>query len=125
MKGFIYAKVFVFFAATISMAAWTLSLSGNATATLNQLGTNHGSEKSWAIAQFPFLGLASCGTFISNAADLQRYARKPNDVILRQVFGFPISNLLVGILGNLIAASSVRIFGEVSPFLALSIHRML
>uniref|UniRef100_A0A8H7KA92 Uncharacterized protein n=1 Tax=Bionectria ochroleuca TaxID=29856 RepID=A0A8H7KA92_BIOOC len=112
MKGFIYAKVFVFFAATISMAAWTLSLSGNATATLNQLGTNHGSEKSWAIAQFLFLGLASSGTFISNAADLQRYARKPNDVILRQVFGFPISNLLVGILGNLIVASSVRIFGE-------------
>ncbi|CAH0020624.1 unnamed protein product [Clonostachys rhizophaga] len=112
MKGFIYAKVFVFFAATISMAAWTLSLSGNATATLNQPGTTHSSEKSWAIAQFLFLGLASCGTFISNAADLQRYARKPNDVILGQVFGFPISNFLVGILGNLIAASSVRIFGE-------------
>ncbi|KAJ6011127.1 hypothetical protein N7451_002539 [Penicillium sp. IBT 35674x] len=55
---------------------------------------------------------ATCGTFISNAADLQRYARKPNDVLIGQIISFPVSNLLVAILGNLIAAASKSIFGE-------------
>lgn len=113
MKNLVYIKVVVFFAATIALTAWTLSLAGNSSEVLNEPSTVQGSEKSWMIAKFTFLGLASCGTFISNAADLQRYARKPNDVVVGQLISFPISNMLICVFGNIIAAASKPIFGEV------------
>ncbi|KAI6764094.1 hypothetical protein HG530_007883 [Fusarium avenaceum] len=113
MKKLVHIKVGVYFAATIAFVAWTLSLSGSVRKTLAEPSTVNGSEKSWLILKFFFLGLASCGTFISNASDLQRYASRPNDVIAGQVFSFPMSNFLVGVFGNLIAAASKSIFGEV------------
>ena len=113
MKSLVYIKVFVYFAAALSMLAWTVSLAGGSTQFLNAPGTVHGSEKSYLILKFLFLGLASCGTFVSNAADLQRYARKPNDVLIGQIISFPVSNLLVAVLGNVIASASKSIFGEV------------
>ncbi|KAL4732002.1 hypothetical protein ACLX1H_001005 [Fusarium chlamydosporum] len=113
MRKLVHIKVGVYFAATIAFVAWTLSLSGSVRQTLSEPSTVHGPEKSWLILKFFFLGLASCGTFITNASDLQRYAHKPNDVIAGQVFSFPMSNFLVGIFGNLIAAASKSIFGEV------------
>ncbi|KAH6968132.1 permease for cytosine/purines, uracil, thiamine, allantoin-domain-containing protein [Fusarium avenaceum] len=113
MKKLVHIKVGVYFAATIAFDAWTLSLSGSVRKTLAEPSTVNGSEKSWLILKFFFLGLASCGTFISNASDLQRYASRPNDVIAGQVFSFPMSNFLVGVFGNLIAAASKSIFGEV------------
>ncbi|CAF3543987.1 unnamed protein product [Fusarium graminearum] len=117
----VHVKVGVFFGATIAFVAWTLSLSGSVRKTLSEPSTVSGSEKSWMILKFFFLGLASCGTFITNAADLQRYATKPNDVIAGQVFSFPLSNFLVGVFGNVIAAASKSIFGEVvwNPLITL------
>ena len=114
MKNLVHIKVGVYYAATIAFVAWTLVLAGSIRKTVSEPATVHGSEKSWMILKFFFLGLASCGTFITNASDLQRYASKPNDVIAGQVFSFPMSNFLVGIFGNLIAAASKSIFGEVS-----------
>ncbi|KAM0271897.1 hypothetical protein ACHAQH_008921 [Verticillium albo-atrum] len=58
------------------------------------------------------LGAANCTTFASNAADFQRYAQKKSDVLIDNLFGFPIANLIVGMFGNLVCASSQRIFGE-------------
>ncbi|KAF5983413.1 uracil permease [Fusarium bulbicola] len=113
MRKLVHIKVAVYFAATIAFVAWTLSLSGSVRKTLSEPSTVKGTEKSWLILKFFFLGLASCGTFISNASDLQRYASKPTDVIAGQVFSFPMSNFLVGVFGNLIAAASKGIFGEV------------
>ncbi|KAJ6096195.1 hypothetical protein N7486_006941 [Penicillium sp. IBT 16267x] len=115
MKSLVYAKVVVFFAAALAMVGWTVSLSGGSSkflATLHAPSTVQGTEKSYLIFKFFFLGLASCGTFISNAADMQRYATKPNDVLIGQIISFPMSNLLVAILGNFIAAASKSIFGE-------------
>lgn len=113
MKSLVYIKVLVYYGAVIAMVGWTMHLAGGATQALNRGSTIHGAEKSWMICRFLFLGLASCGTFISNAADLQRYARKPNDTILGQIISFPMSNLLVAIFGNIIASASSAIFGEV------------
>ncbi|KAJ5141302.1 hypothetical protein N7526_002297 [Penicillium atrosanguineum] len=112
MKSLVYIKVFVYFAAAFSMLGWTVSLAGGSAKFLHAPSTVHGTEKSYLIFKFFFLGLASCGTFISNAADLQRYARKPNDVLIGQIISFPVSNLLVAVLGNVIAAASKSIFGE-------------
>ncbi|PQE13872.1 NCS1 nucleoside transporter protein [Rutstroemia sp. NJR-2017a BBW] len=78
-----------------------------------QPGTAKGSERVWLLVRFTFLGVANCATFASNAADFQRYARKPNDVILGNLLGFPISNLVVSIIGNLVGSSSQVLFGEV------------
>ncbi|KAJ5584451.1 uncharacterized protein N7459_004251 [Penicillium hispanicum] len=112
MKSLVYIKVFVFFGATLAMLAWTISLAGGTSQFLHAPSTVHGSQKRFLILKFFFLGLASCGTFISNAADLQRYARKPNDVLIGQIISFPVSNFLVAVLGNIIASASKSIFGE-------------
>ncbi|KAJ0421998.1 permease for cytosine/purines, uracil, thiamine, allantoin-domain-containing protein [Aspergillus carlsbadensis] len=112
MKSLVYIKVFVYYAAVIAMTGWTVSLAGGTTSTLRQGSTVHGSEKSWMICKFLFIGLASCATFISNAADMQRYARKPSDVIWGQLISFPLSAFVVAVFGNVIAAASVGVFGE-------------
>ncbi|KAE8153269.1 permease for cytosine/purines, uracil, thiamine, allantoin-domain-containing protein [Aspergillus avenaceus] len=112
MRSLIYIKVVVYYGGALAMLAWVVSLSNGSPSALRESSTVHGAEKSWLVCKFLFLGLASCATFISNAADLQRYARKPSDVILGQVISFPVSGLLVAVLGNIIAASSKSVFGE-------------
>ncbi|OJJ98438.1 hypothetical protein ASPACDRAFT_122243 [Aspergillus aculeatus ATCC 16872] len=112
MKMLVYIKVVVYYAGALAMLAWVVSLAGGSPAALRASSSVHGQEKSWLICKFLWLGLASCGTFISNAADLQRYARKPSDVILGQIISFPVSGLLVAVIGNVIAGSSESIFGE-------------
>ncbi|KAF2008762.1 hypothetical protein BU24DRAFT_456027 [Aaosphaeria arxii CBS 175.79] len=112
MRMLVYIKVGVYYCGAFAMLAWTVSLARNTSASLARPSTIKGPEKSWMIAKFIFLGLAQCGTFISNAADLQRYARRPNDVLLGQIISFPVSNLLVAVLGNVIAATSESILGE-------------
>lgn len=114
MRVLVYIKVVVYFISVFAMLGWTVSLAGGSIQSPPRSVTLDGSQRSWIIAKFFFLGLASCGTFISNAADLQRYARRPNDVIIGQLLSFPISNMLIAILGNLIACASQNIFGEVS-----------
>lgn len=73
----------------------------------------HGSEKAWLIVRFILTSAASCSTFASNAADWQRNARKPNDVILGQLVGFPLANFIVQSIGMLIASTSAQVYGEV------------
>ncbi|GKZ63119.1 hypothetical protein AnigIFM49718_010850 [Aspergillus niger] len=112
MKKLIYIKVVVYYGGAFAMLAWVVRQAGGNPPALHEASAIHGRAKSWLICKFLFLGLASCGTFISNAADLQRYARKPNDVILAQLISFPLSGLLVAVIGNIIAGCSRSIFGE-------------
>ncbi|GKZ66725.1 hypothetical protein AnigIFM50267_000594 [Aspergillus niger] len=112
MKKLIYIKVVVYYGGAFAMLAWVVRQAGGNPPALHEPSAIHGRAKSWLICKFLFLGLASCGTFISNAADLQRYARKPNDVILAQLISFPLSGLLVAVIGNIIAGCSRSIFGE-------------
>ena len=114
MKSLMYIKVVVFFIAGFAMLGWTVSLAGGTIDTPKRAVDIQGAKRNWVIVKFFFLGLASCGTFISNAADVQRYVRRPNEVFLGCLFGFPVSDLLISIMGNVIACSSQTIFGEVS-----------
>lgn len=114
MKKLVYAKTVVFFLATIAYVIWISKVGGIDSSTLSQPSISSGAGKKWLIIRFFFLGLASCGTFISNAADLQRYARRPKDVLIGQIISFPLSNCLVGVLGNLIAVATTPAFGNVS-----------
>lgn len=113
MRSLIYAKLIVFVISAIAMLAWTVTKAGGIGIVARQSGTATGSTKHWLIVRFFFLAAANCATFASNAADFQRYAKKPNDVILGNIIGFPISNLVVSIVGNIVGASSQIIFGEV------------
>jgi NCS1 family nucleobase:cation symporter-1 len=116
MRVLVYVKFVVYWVAVFAMLGWTVALArnGEGTSALTEGSTISGSAKAWTVAKFFWLGLASCGTFISNAADFQRYARKPNDTWLGQVVSFPLSNFIIAIVGNVIAASSKGIFGRVS-----------
>jgi NCS1 family nucleobase:cation symporter-1 len=105
-------KLVVYLVSAVSMLAWTLTLAGGAGPVLRQPSQVHGAEKSWLIARFIFLFAANCGTFASSAPDFQRYAKKPNDVILGNLIGFPLADTLVSIVGNVVASSSTLIFGE-------------
>lgn len=113
MRSLIYAKLFVFIVSAIAMCAWTLTKAGGVGAIAHQKGTATGSERKWLIVRFFLLGAANCATFASNAADFQRYARRPNDVILGNLAGFPLSNFIVCVIGNLVASASQVIYGEV------------
>lgn len=93
MRGLIYAKLAVFVISAIAMASWTLTKAGGIGPVARQPGTATGNARVWLIVRFFFLGAANCATFASNAADFQRYARKPNDVILGNLVGFPLSNV--------------------------------
>ena len=112
MKGLVYTKLVVFVISAIAMLAWTLTLAGGIGPVARQPSKLKGSAKAWTAVRFFLLGASSCATFASNAADFQRYTRKPNDVILGQIVGFPVSNLLVSVVGSLVGASSELIFGE-------------
>ncbi|KAH9217600.1 putative uridine permease [Leptodontidium sp. 2 PMI_412] len=113
MKSLVYIKLGVFVISAVAMLAWTVTKAGGIGDVAKQPGTAKGSERSWLIVRFLLLGAANCATFASNAADFQRYATKPRDVIAGNLLGFPISNLIVSIVGNLVGASSQIVFGEV------------
>ncbi|KAL3422402.1 permease C29B12.14c [Phlyctema vagabunda] len=112
MKGLVYAKLIVFIISAIAMCAWTLTKAGGIGPVARQPGTATGSERTWLIIRFFLLGAANCATFASNAADFQRYASKPNDVTLGNLLGFPVSNFIVSVVGNLVGSSSQVVFGE-------------
>lgn len=114
-------KLVVYIISAVAMLAWTLTLAGGAGPVLRQGSRVHGSEKGWLIARFLFLYAANCATFASNAADFQRYAQKPNDVILGNIVGFPLADFCVSLVGNIVASSSIQIFGELewNPVLLL------
>ncbi|KAK0115914.1 hypothetical protein ONS95_012956 [Cadophora gregata] len=113
MRGLVYTKLIVFIISAVVMLAWTVSKAGGIGDVAKQPGTASGSSRTWLLIRFFMLGAANCATFASNAADFQRYATKPNDVILGNLLGFPLSNLIVSIVGNLVGASSQLVFGEV------------
>lgn len=121
MRGLVYTKLVVYIASAVAMLAWCLTLAGGIGPVASQRSTVHGSAKTWLIIRFLFLGMANCATFASNAADFQRYAQRPNDVLIGNIIGFPISNLLVAIVGNIVGASTQVIFGELvwNPLTAL------
>ncbi|KAK1564221.1 NCS1 nucleoside transporter [Colletotrichum navitas] len=112
MRGLVYAKLGVFIVSAVAMLAWTATKAGGLGPVMHQGGKATGSKRAWLIVQFFMLGAANCATFASNAADFQRYAKKKNDVIIGNLFCFPIANLVVAAVGNLVCASSELIFGE-------------
>lgn len=112
MKGLVYAKLIVFIISSIAMLAWTLTKAGGIGEVARQPGTATGSARTWLLIRFFLLGAANCATFASNAADFQRYAKKPDDVIVGNLLGFPLSNLIVSIVGNLVGSSSQVVFGS-------------
>lgn len=93
MRGLVYAKLVVFVISAVAMCAWTLTKAGGIGPVARQPGTAQGSARTWLIIRFLLLGAANCATFASNAADFQRYARRPKDVILGNLIGFPLSNV--------------------------------
>ncbi|KAK2001067.1 NCS1 nucleoside transporter [Colletotrichum falcatum] len=112
MRGLVYAKLAVFVVSAVAMLAWTATKAGGLGSVVRQGGKATGSKRAWLIVQFFMLGAANCATFASNAADFQRYAKKKNDVIVGNLFCFPIANLIVAAVGNLVCASSELLFGE-------------
>ncbi|CZR59046.1 probable uracil permease [Phialocephala subalpina] len=111
MRGLVYAKLIVFIISAIAMLAWTITKAGGLGPVANQPGTASGSKRTWLLIRFFLLGAANCATFASNAADFQRYARKPNDVVVGNLLGFPLANLIVSIVGNLVGSSSQIVTG--------------
>ncbi|EXJ88749.1 hypothetical protein A1O1_05681 [Capronia coronata CBS 617.96] len=112
MRPFVYIKLGVYIVSAACMLGWTMTLAGGAGPVISQPSTVHGTEKSWLMAKYIFINMGSSATFASNAADFQRYAKKPNDVLLGNIFGFPFAAFLVSIVGQLVASSSTLIFGE-------------
>lgn len=110
---FIYAKLVLFVAYYIGMLAWTVKEAGDIGAVARQGSSIRGSVKSWTIARYIWIYCANGPTYATNAADFTRYAKKPNDAFWPQVISFPLSTLLIGLVGNIVGSTSQIIFGEV------------
>lgn len=108
----IHIKVAVFLVSTAAMIALSVTKAGGVGPIVSRPSTLTGSAKSWTIVQQILLNAASCATFASNAADWQRNAIRPNDPILGQLIGFPLANMVVQILGMLIASTSAAVYPE-------------
>lgn len=111
----VYAKLIIFTLSAAGMIALGVHSAGGAGPVVSSPSQFSGSksEKAWLIIRFILTSAASCSTFASNAADWQRNARRPNDVILGQIVGFPLANFIVQSIGMLIASTSAGVYGEV------------
>ncbi|KAJ8291738.1 Uracil permease [Rhodotorula toruloides] len=110
----VYSKVAVFCISSAGMLALAITKAGGSVGpVVSQPSTVHGPAKSWLLLQMILTSTASCSTFASNAADWQRNAKRPNDPILGQILGFPISNFIVQVVGMLVASTSASVYGEV------------
>ncbi|KZT30186.1 hypothetical protein NEOLEDRAFT_1127086 [Neolentinus lepideus HHB14362 ss-1] len=104
LKWYIYIKLVFFVMSCIE--------AGGIGPVARQGSTVHGTMKSWIIAQYIWIYCANCATYASNAADFMRYAKKPNNAFWPQLIGFPLSTLLVGLVGNIVGSTSQVIFGD-------------
>ncbi|GAA5979906.1 hypothetical protein JCM10908_001460 [Rhodotorula pacifica] len=113
-KRLVWTKVLVFCISAAGMLALAVTKAGGKVGPVVSRGaTVHGSERSWLLIRMILTSAASCSTFASNASDWQRNATRPNDPILGQLIGFPLSNFIVQIIGMLVASTSEVVYGEV------------
>ncbi|KPV73361.1 uncharacterized protein RHOBADRAFT_17169 [Rhodotorula graminis WP1] len=110
----VYIKLVVFAISTAGMLALVITKAGGGVGTvLTAPSKVHGSEHAWLLVRMILTSAASCSTFASNASDWQRNSTRPNDPILGQLLGFPLSNLFVNAMGLISASCSEVIYGEV------------
>lgn len=113
LKYFLFSKVIIFLISAVAMLAWTLSLAGGFNSDAVRIkNAPTGSAHRWLICKFVFLSWANNSTFIVNAADFQRYAKKPSHVIFGQVLGFPVANFLIGLVGVVIGSTSLTLYDK-------------
>ncbi|KAK4048034.1 hypothetical protein OIV83_005068 [Microbotryomycetes sp. JL201] len=109
-----YTKSAVFVLSAVGMIALSVTQAGgSAGPAVTQGGTATGSTRHWLLIRFVLTSAASCSTFASNASDWQRNAIKPSDPILGQILGFPLANMVVSIIGLLVASTSQVVTGEI------------
>lgn len=106
MRSLVYIKLIVFIISAVFILVWCVTRVGGFGSVIHQPGAAKGSERSWLIVRFLVLNAANVATFAANAADFQRYTVRKNDVLLGNLIGFPLSNLIVALVGNLVCASS-------------------
>lgn len=112
LKYFLVTKVPVFAVSAVAMLIWTLLLAKGLPSEVTH--SRNGvvltpSTKKWLLIRFIFLSWANNSTFVVTAADIQRYTTRPNDAIVGQIFGFPVSNFIVGLVGVIVGATSIRV----------------
>ncbi|KAL2679157.1 hypothetical protein Neosp_009919 [[Neocosmospora] mangrovei] len=109
----IYIKVVVFFGSAFALLGWCVTLAGGIGRIWNKPSKVEGSEKSWLIVRFFMLSISNSATFMMNAADWQRYSKKPSDPIWSQIIGGPLAHLIINLIGGLVASSGEAIFKKV------------
>ncbi|GJN94389.1 hypothetical protein Rhopal_007469-T1 [Rhodotorula paludigena] len=107
-----YAKIAVYCISSAGMLALAVTKAGGVGPIVTHGGSVTGSAKHWLHIQMILTSAASCSTFASNASDWQRMARRPNDPIPGQFFGFPLANFFTNVVGMLVASCSQPIYGE-------------
>lgn len=112
LKYYLVTKVPVFVISAIAMLVWTLTLSKGLPHEVSS--SRNGvvftpSSKKWILIRFILISWANNSTFIVTAADLQRYTIRANDNIFGQIFGFPVSNFIVGLVGVIVGATSSKV----------------
>ncbi|KWU43684.1 hypothetical protein RHOSPDRAFT_29589 [Rhodotorula sp. JG-1b] len=125
-KRLVWTKLLVFSVSSAGMLALAVTKAGGSVGpVVTRSSTIHGSTRSWLLVRMILTSAASCSTFASNASDWQRNATKPNDPILGQLIGFPLSNFIVQVIGMLVASTSEVVYGEVVWNPVIYLERLL
>lgn len=70
------------------------------------------SNRGWLIAYGIISTIGSIAAGILNQNDYARFARRPKDAIMGQVFAFPVFGIMCAIIGILVTAATQNRFGE-------------
>lgn len=96
--------------AGIAFLIWALVKAGGAGEIIHQKNTAHGSTLAWAFIAGIMSAVSNFATLIVNSNDFSRFASKPSDAFLPQLFTIPMGFGLTSLIGILVGSSSAVIY---------------
>jgi NCS1 family nucleobase:cation symporter-1 len=112
-------KLFYFSSATVLvfevvLLIWALATMGpeGFGSTISSTPTEQASSTGWLVAYGIISTIGSIAAGILNQNDYARFARRPRDAIMGQMFSFPIYAIICSIIGILVTAATQNRFDE-------------
>jgi NCS1 family nucleobase:cation symporter-1 len=113
LKNFFYFSSATILIFEIVLLIWALATMGpeGFGSTISSAPTAEASSTGWLIAYGIISTIGSIAAGILNQNDYARFAQKPRDAIMGQIFSFPLYAVICSIIGILVTAATQNRFG--------------
>jgi NCS1 family nucleobase:cation symporter-1 len=114
LKNFFYVASAVNIVFEFVLLIWALATMGPERfgSTISDKSFVSGSSAGWAVAYGVTSTIGSISAGILNQNDYARFARKPRDAIMGQVFSFPFYCIVCCVIGILVTAATQNRYGQ-------------